>query len=412
MLDAATYHSDLRGGVLPWSRVGRLARQPLAGDRRCDVVIVGAGITGALAAYHLTSAGHKVCVIDRERPGQGSTAASTAMLLWEIDLPLSQLSALYGFDRAADIYRLSFRAAGALGGAIATLALPCDFTPRESLYIAGDDADVPSLREEAACRMRAGLPSTFIDYPALKREFGFERRCALLSPNSAEVDPVKLSQGLLARAIAAGAVLYDAEARDYDFERNRAFVSTPDGLIEARHAVLATGYVMPPFLKPQLHRVSSSWALSTPPRPEGTLWSRRCLLWESARPYLYARTTADNRILIGGEDEAEEMEPQVRDRLTLQKTNRILDKMRRLWPGAALQAEFRWSGAFGVTGDGLPLIGRVPGWPNFYAAYGYGGNGITFSFLAAWLISRMIGDGPAAPACDYFAIDRPYAAPS
>ena len=31
----------------------------------------------------------------------------------------------------------------------------------------------------------------------------------------------------------------------------------------------------------------------------------------------------------------------------------------------------------------LPLIGPVPGKNGIFAAYGYGGNGITFSYLAA-----------------------------
>jgi glycine/D-amino acid oxidase-like deaminating enzyme len=409
MFDATTYHSDLRSGALPWPRSPRAHRQSLAGNRRCDVVIVGAGITGALVAQHLTAIGHEVAIIDREQPGRGSTAASTAMLLWEIDLPLQQLAAIYGFERAAEIYRISFGAAAGLIRQIGALNLACDFVARESLYLAGEEAADETLREEARCRTHAGLPATCLGYLALKREFGFERRAAILSPNTAEVDPVKLSQGLLARAIASGAILYDAEACDYASEGHKAVVATPDGIIEANHAVLATGYAMPEFLKPELHRVSSSWAFGTPALHEAALWPRRCLLWESSKPYLYARTTADRRILAGGEDEDGELDSAARSARAPAKTKRVLDKLRRLWPTMTDEIAFQWSGAFGVTSDGLPLIGPVPGWPNFYGAYGYGGNGITFSFLAAQLIGRMITGAPAIPAYDYFAVDRPNA---
>ncbi len=64
-----------------------------------------------------------------------------------------------------------------------------------------------------------------------------------------------------------------------------------------------------------------------------------------------------------------------------------------------------WSGAFGQTEDGLPLIGEVPGQPNLFAAYGYGGNGITFSYLASRIIGEMLA-GRHEPWYDDFAIDR------
>ena len=53
----------------------------------------------------------------------------------------------------------------------------------------------------------------------------------------------------------------------------------------------------------------------------------------------------------------------------------------------------------------MPLIGPVPGAKGIYAAYGYGGNGITFSFLAARLIGDLIA-GKTSPLLRDFAIDR------
>ena len=58
-----------------------------------------------------------------------------------------------------------------------------------------------------------------------------------------------------------------------------------------------------------------------------------------------------------------------------------------------------------TTRDGLPLIGPVPGAKGVYAAYGYGGNGITFSYLAAQLIGDLIA-GASSPLLDDFALDR------
>ena len=134
--------------------------------------------------------------------------------------------------------------------------------------------------------------------------------------------------------------------------------------------------------------------------------ARRPLIWEATTPYFYARTTTDNRIIIGGEDDPELIEPAERDAAMPAKTERILRQLKTLCPDAELRADYAWSGAFSETSDGLPLIGRVRGYPHLYAAYGYGGNGITFSFLAARMIARMIA-GEDEPWYDDLAVDRP-----
>ena len=110
-----------------------LTRRPLDRDRRCGVLVVGAGITGALMAQHLASLGHGVCVIDRERPGLGSTAARTAMLLWEIDKKLTTLTAIYGFEHAARVYRQSL---AAVAGPMAMAATASPFRYLASRLIA------------------------------------------------------------------------------------------------------------------------------------------------------------------------------------------------------------------------------------------------------------------------------------
>lgn len=58
---------DLKSGLPYWPiKNGLLATFPaLQHDLRCDVVVIGGGITGALAAYDLVRAGAKVAVLDR-----------------------------------------------------------------------------------------------------------------------------------------------------------------------------------------------------------------------------------------------------------------------------------------------------------------------------------------------------------
>lgn len=377
-------------------------------DHRCDVLVVGAGITGAMVAEHLTSQGHGVTVVDREKAGLGSTAASTAMLQWEIDRSLAELAGLYGFERAAGIYRRSLQAVSGLQDLIRTLDLSCAFHMRASLYLAGGTgAGAAELRAEHELRERAGLPGFHLDHRALLGEFGIAREAAILSPGSAEADPMCLSHQLLSVAARRGANLYDGEAVAFETAKEGAAVTMADRrTVEARHVVLATGYVMPKLVNGELHRASSSWAIATPPQKPEVLWRGNALIWEASTPYCYVRTTNDHRVIIGGEDDPDLADPDARDAALPAKVETILGKLRALFPRVEARADYAWSGAFSETGDGLPLIGRVQGHPNLYAAYGYGGNGITFSFLAAQMIGRMIG-GRDEAWYESFSIDRP-----
>lgn len=67
-------------------------------------------------------------------------------------------------------------------------------------------------------------------------------------------------------------------------------------------------------------------------------------------------------------------------------TQRIAQKLKKLLPDIDPSLEFAWAGSFGNTSTGLPLIGPVAGSRRLFALMGYGGNGITFSRIAAEMV--------------------------
>jgi glycine/D-amino acid oxidase-like deaminating enzyme len=367
-------------------------------------LIVGAGITGSLVAERLTRQGLNVVIIDREAPGRGSTAASTSMLLWEIDHSLTQLTEAYGFERASRAYLASLHAVAGLKSLVVQLDLRCEMRDKDSLYLAAGST-ATELLEEHRLRKRAGLPGDFLDHAKLCEVFAIVRAGAIVSSGAAEADPMQLAHALLATAVARGARVFEEEAVGFDASARAVGVQLKNGrLIEATSVVLATGYVMPAIIHPTIQTVSSSWAIATTPQPKN-IWKGGALIWEDCEDYLYARTTVAGRIIIGGEDSERVTDPGERERLIPEKSRILARKLGALWPAASLEIEFRWAGTFDATHDGLPLIGPVPGAKGIYAAYGYGGNGITFSFLAAQLIGDLIA-GSTSPLLSDFALDR------
>lgn len=399
-------HDRLTSGVSPWGHgAARPRYHPLKDHLKVDALVVGGGITGAMMGQHLQERGLSVAIVDRERPGFGSTLASTAMLMWEIDRTLTELETFYGYERAVGIYRRSAAAMAGLAKLIAAHRIPCQFRPRQSLLLTSNHEGARDLATEVELRRRAGLPSSYLEHCDLFTEFELDRDAGIFSRGAAEADPLLLTWALLDIATRQGAALVDASVTRVHSEGGRVTAETEGGfVIEAKAAVLATGYTLPEIDMPKLHRITSSWALSTVPQDPATLWRDQALIWEDSHPYLYMRTTPDNRIVVGGEDD-DTADPETRDAKMPGKIAAIRKKMKRLWPKADTRVATSWCGTFGETTDGLPLIGPVPGLANVYGAYGYGGNGITFSYLATQMVGAMIS-GVQREWFDDFAMDR------
>lgn len=154
---------------------------------------------------------------------------------------------------------------------------------------------------------------------------------------------------------------------------------------------MAAGYANQHWLKPSVARNRSSYAFITDPIPADLLGPlAQTMVWESARPYLYMRSTGDQRLLIGGEDDAVDI-PARRDRRVDAKAARLLKKVGKLFPHLPLQPAFSWAGTFAETADGLPFFGPHPQWgPRVLFGMAYGGNGITYSMIGAGLLRARI----------------------
>jgi NADPH-dependent 2,4-dienoyl-CoA reductase/sulfur reductase-like enzyme len=81
---------DLRTGLPVWliNRKQIAGHRKLAKDIRCEVAVVGGGVSGALIAHRLVNLGRQVIIVDRRDVGMGSTMASTAILSYEPDVHL------------------------------------------------------------------------------------------------------------------------------------------------------------------------------------------------------------------------------------------------------------------------------------------------------------------------------------
>ena len=385
---------DLKSGYPFWAISNGLmqAFPRLEADHRCDVVVLGGGITGALIANELAGHGFDVAVLEQRDIGWGSTAASTALLQYEIDTHLVDLAKRHGEADAALAYRACADAIDQLSE-VASAWRDVGFARNSSLYYASRRRDVRGMEEEHAARRRHGLDVELLPAARVREDYGFDAPAALLSRQAARVDPYRLTHRLLQRLQKQGTSIFD-RTRVVDIKATSRGVTlrTETGFtVRAAHLVVAAGYASQHWLKKSVARNRSSYAVISDPLPETTLgFLADTLLWETARPYLYARSTSDRRLLLGGEDDAVDI-PAKRDARVEKKARTLLKRLHDLFPALEITPAFSWAGTFAETEDGLPFFGPHAQWgPRVHFAMAYGGNGITYSMLGAGLLRALI----------------------
>jgi glycine/D-amino acid oxidase-like deaminating enzyme len=400
---------DLKSGYPYWAvRNGLMRTFPaLDQDIVCDVAIIGGGITGALVADELSSNGYAVAVIEQRDIGWGSTAASTALLQYEIDTHLTELAALYGEVDALKAYRACAEAITDLQK-IAETVSDVDFEMQESLYYASRNSDKKSLKDEFLLRQKHGFDVEWLESDAIKKRYGFKSPGAILSKLAARIDPYQLAHKLLDRLQNSGHHVYDrTEIKDLMPSDKQVDLTTTSGFkISCQHVVIATGYASQKLLKQNVASNRSSYAFITDPiAPELLAELNRTMMWESARPYLYMRTTGDGRLLVGGEDDAIDI-PAKRDKRVDKKAHTLSKKVEKLFPKLPMNPTFSWAGTFAETEDGLPFFGAHPQYgERVQFAMAYGGNGITYSMIGAGLLRANI-EQREHPLAELFSFSR------
>ncbi|MFO7340449.1 MAG: FAD-dependent oxidoreductase [Lysobacteraceae bacterium] len=385
---------DTKSGCPFWAVRNLLAppHPPPRGDLRCDVAVVGGGITGALIADELAAHGHEVVVLEKGDLGWGSTSASTALLQYEIDTHLVDLARRHGEDNAAGAYLACVEAIDWLRGR--ARGLPgVGFRPCTSLYYASRRRHVRDLHEEFQARRRHGIAVDWLEPGQIRQAWGFEAPGAILSHKAAQVDPYRMAHALFARLARAGTPVHDhQEVVAIRPQPRKVVLATDAGVqVHAGHVVLACGYENQRWLEKNVARNRSSYAFVSDPLPaDAQAALRDTLIWESARPYLYLRLTPDGRLLAGGEDDAVDV-PLRRDARVQGKARKLARRVGALFPELRLRPAFAWAGTFAETGDGLPWFGPHAQWgPRVHFAMAYGGNGITYSAIGAQLLRARI----------------------
>lgn len=351
-------------------------------DIKTEILIIGGGITGALMAFKLITQGKKIVLVDRRDVCNGSTAASTALLQYEIDVPLHELIKLRGEKCAVDSYRNGKKAIFDIRNIIDTVESDCGFEFKKSIYFTNYKKDIPFLKNEFKTRKQHDFDVTWLNKYDLEK-MGLNAIAAIESKTAAVMDPFRLAGDLLKYCHENGMQIFDrTNITSVENQKGKCIAHTENKFtITADHVVHCSGYESVETVQEKIVDLKSTYAIASESIPEIPVILKNAVMWDTSSPYYYYRATTDNRIIMGGGDE-DFIDAKKRDKLIPKKEASLMRQFKRRFPSINFKLDYSWAGTFGETKDGLPYFGKPNPKKNEHYVLGFGGNGITFSVMA------------------------------
>ena len=284
---------------------------PLAGERRCDLAVVGGGFTGLWAAIQAKERdpGRDVALLEADAVAAGGSGRNGGFVEASLTHGLERGLARFG-DEIELLERLAAENLAGLESALERYGIGCDYERVGALAVAREPHQEGWLVDHAAGLRRFGYDVSYLsgdevraqlDSPTYRAAVWQRDRCAI-------VDPARLAWGLRAAALELGVEIHEASAvRRLRGTAAGVELHTDGGRLTAPRTVLATNG-FPPLVRairryvvPIYDYVLVSEPLSAA-RRDAIGWRNRQGVTDIANQFNYYRLTADDRILWGGYD--------------------------------------------------------------------------------------------------------------
>ncbi|PRH82161.1 NAD(P)/FAD-dependent oxidoreductase [Arenimonas caeni] len=364
------------------------ARPALGGRIRCDVAVMGAGLSGLSAALELAEAGLDVVVLEAERVGWGASGRNGGQVIFGFGCDQSKIAAMLGPEESKRLFDWSVEGVELVKQRIARHGIDAHWRdghahvaikPRHVAELKGWQADLANNYGYAVDwwereQLQAVLPSP--------RYIG-----ALFDPRSGHLHPLNYTLGVARAAEAAGARIFERSEVLSLTRGARPVLRTASGEVEAGFVVLA-GNALAHGIAPELDsKIMPVGTYVGATEPLGEERARALIRNDMAVADInwaldYFRLSADHRLLFGGRASYSTLPP---PNLPGVMTGRL----RRVFPQLAdVKFEQVWGGLIDISLNRAPHWGRLG--DNVYFAQGFSGHGVAATGLAGRVIAEAI----------------------
>lgn len=364
----------------------------LAGEQRCDVCIVGGGISGLSAALHLAERGLRVALLEGRHLGFGGSGRSGGQTIFGYACEQSTLEKAVGFADAKRLWDVSIEGMSLQRELIARHGIDCDYVPGH--MIVG-----MKPRHDAALREEVEHLASRYDYHSLRYLERDEVRgliasgrytSALHDSNGGHLHPYRYTLGLGRAAAAAGVAIFeDSPVTRIDVAQAASadnVVHTAGGSVRAAHLVVAGGALLGKLVPALARKLIDIGTYVAATEPLGAERARALVKNNAAAADMnwildYFRLSSDHRLLFGGRVSYSGID--------FDSARVLRQRIVRVFPQLAdVRVEYAWGGFLDITMNRAPHFGRLG--PSAYFIQGLSGHGMVLSGIAGKVVSEVI----------------------
>ena len=357
----------------------------LKGDVQAEVCIVGAGFTGLGAAMAL---GARAIVLEAGRVGCAASGRNGGQVHTGQRRDQAWLEKAVGRDDAMALWRVAEDARASFE--TLTETIDCDWRPGMIHARHKPDGEAEDAAYIALMAERYGYDQLeLIGEQALADELGTDvYHGGLIDHGGGHVHPLKLAQGMAARAMAAGAAIHEnTRAATWRREGGRIVVETSGGRVTCDQLILSGDGQLNAMAGPAQARVMPINNFIAVTAPLGGLADQiirsNAAVSDSRFVVNYFRKTPDGRLLFGGGENYRPGFPSDIAGLVRKNLAKVYPRL------AGVEITHAWGGTLGITFSRMPFVGEIA--PGVRVASGYSGQGV----MLAPYVGKLLAEGNA-----------------
>lgn len=392
---AATYKNE----SFWWEDAPRPERRAASLPAKVDVLVIGSGYTGLMAARETAKGGRSTLVVDAEAAGFGCSSRNGGQVSTSIKPTLGELSGRMNEEIARGIRREGMEALAYIGDLIRTENIDCHWEISGRLHAAHNPKQYEALAHAMASQPQGlAQPYEMVTKAEQAKEIDSPfYHGGVVYPKHAALHPGKYHLGLLRLAESAGAqVAGHCPVTKLEKDGTGFIATTPLGKVAARDVVVATNGYTGPLTPWHRRRVIpiGSYIIATEELPleqTARLLPTNRMVSDTRKLVFYYRLSPDRkRVIFGGRVAYKENDPKV-------SAPRLHHWMSLVFPELKpSKVTHSWMGYVAYTFDTLPHLGKQDG---LYYAMGYCGSGVSLATYFGMKIGQQVlgkkeGDSP------------------
>jgi len=359
-----------------------------------DVLIIGAGVSGAITAYYMAEEGYNVVVVDKNIIGYGSTSANIGILDTQLSIETNKLSKIIGEKKAKKCFELMLDSIEEVKNITEKLSNKDNigFKKCNLIYYTNKYMNKNNIIKEYNSKINLGIGTKFLNENDL-----IDLRYGLQIENGSSVMNVyEFTKEIISYISKKDNVkVYEhTEISSVKSKDDYVLASTTNGFkIKANKVIITEGAEVVKYFPDIPIELYKTYSIVTESIDTLKNYNINFTARDMESPFNYFRFTDDNRIIFGGQTTKitdKEMNNEISKHLSNTRYKKLFKILQETFYGVKdITIRYCFNSVFAETKDTLPLIDEIPNMPNVYCNLSYGINGILFSIIGAKMLKEI-----------------------